>query len=713
MNYDLLIQPYAFVLVFDTDKRRLTAYSDNLPVFLGADAGAMLSLNASHFFTKETYDLAHRNASFPFSAPAPLHVGQPVNWGDRQLLSRMVNGRLLLEIEPIQHAMSTDALQGQLLEFSQAVRADNSLTQVLKAGCDRIATTFGFDRVTVYQFDQSSCAGRNVVESNNGSLPSLLDVHFREEDFPPESREKLLLNPVLVIGPPIPGRPVMRGDYYELATVIANELGCRTGFDNAELFLLENDLGTQLNVTLTVSGRLWGSILGHAKSPRYLDQRQRRYARLVGIQMEREIFAIAQFNAHRSTLIIDSTRAMIRQQISQADDLQQGLTTGTPSLVDYLSESKGAAILVEDKLTLLGDSPDADKVTELLNWAAGTVEDDNLFITDRLQGLYPTTKTHLETDPAGALLAPLDKRRSEWIVWFRPEWIVGVDYGSRRHDNQDDGSKRYVATQETRRGYSLPWSEDEIAAARELQSFVREVVVEKYGRLKRVNRQLKIAYDEMEAFSYTVSHDLRAPLRGIDGFAEILVEDYGKELSPDAADLVRNIQQNVARMNEFISDLLKLSRAGRSSLIINDCRMDRLVEEAMASLGSKAEVTLQEAMPPVRGDHRQLQLVVYHLVSNAVKYSSRETVQRIEVGYRDDGKGRGEFFVTDNGIGIDPQHHQRIFGMFNRLVTKQEFAGNGVGLAIVNRIINRHLGNIRVESEPGSGSTFYFYTKPD
>jgi light-regulated signal transduction histidine kinase (bacteriophytochrome) len=233
-----------------------------------------------------------------------------------------------------------------------------------------------------------------------------------------------------------------------------------------------------------------------------------------------------------------------------------------------------------------------------------------------------------------------------------------------------------------------------------------------------MNQQLEMAYEEMADFSYMVSHDLRAPLRGIDGYAEILLEDYGGGIDPDGRELIQIIQRNAARMNEFIADILELSRISRANLIINRLSVPDLVAEALAELSTQLEttpkVTIQDNLPNILGDQRQLLTVYRHLLSNAIKYSSRQPEQQIEVGFRTDDSvpTGGEFFVADNGIGVDRDHHQRIFGMFNRLVTRDQYAGNGVGLAIARRIIQNHNGRIRVESKQGEGASFLFYTHP-
>ena len=459
-------------------------------------------------------------------------------------------------------------------------------------------------------------------------------------------------------------------------------------------------------------------IFGHAREPLYLNHQLRTFAHLVGT-LTGQALAYRAFNVtHRRLLASEYIRTRIRENLASADSLVEGLQRADPSLVDLIPDTTGAAVQLDGELVTMGITPPAEEIRRLLTWARTKVGSREVFATDNLTSQYPSDRS-LAASAAGVMFIPLNIRCTEWIAWFRREHPEKVLFGSRKEsESSEEGGRRFDATVEIRRGYSIPWSEENIETARDLQSYIRDVVMERYGQLTRINHRLQTAYEELESFSYTVSHDLRAPLRGIDGFAEILMEDYGPQISVEGKHLIQVIQQNAARLNQFITDILELSRVGRVSLSITDNSVRALVDDAVKVLQAhsdrKIKVTVKEPLPPIRGDARLLTMVFRHLLSNAVKYSAGAPEPHIEIGYRRvNDFGDGEYYVSDNGIGIDEAHQERVFGMFNRLVTQEDYAGNGVGLTVTRRILTRHNGEIRIESSAGEGATFLFYTDPN
>jgi PAS domain S-box-containing protein len=215
---------------------------------------------------------------------------------------------------------------------------------------------------------------------------------------------------------------------------------------------------------------------------------------------------------------------------------------------------------------------------------------------------------------------------------------------------------------------------------------------------------------ELEAFTYSVSHDLRAPLRSIDGYARILEEDHAPQLDEEARAVLSTITRNAVKMGKLIDDLLELSRTGRIELSASAINMNEMVENIIAELKQQGRYTTQVVMHellPARGDVNMLRQVWINYLSNALKYSSKEGEAMVEVGsYRADGEIH--YYVKDNGVGFDPQYINKLFGVFQRLHRAQDFEGTGVGLAIVRRIIDRHGGRTWASGAVGKGSTFYF-----
>lgn len=231
------------------------------------------------------------------------------------------------------------------------------------------------------------------------------------------------------------------------------------------------------------------------------------------------------------------------------------------------------------------------------------------------------------------------------------------------------------------------------------------------NRVAERTAQLEAANKELEAFSYSVSHDLRAPLRAIDGFSRILQEENLASADEDTVHLLDGIQKNAKRMSQLIDDLLQFSRITRSSIVSAEVNLEELFqsvfqEQKSLQPGRNIEMNVQK-LPVVKGDSAMLRQVVENLVSNAIKYSRGRDVSLIEVGARTDREDY-VIWVKDNGVGFDMRYADKLFQVFQRLHSDKEFEGTGVGLAIVQRIINRHGGRIWAESEPGKGTTFFF-----
>ena len=224
-------------------------------------------------------------------------------------------------------------------------------------------------------------------------------------------------------------------------------------------------------------------------------------------------------------------------------------------------------------------------------------------------------------------------------------------------------------------------------------------------RVSERTAELESAVREMEAFTYTVAHDLRSPLRAMNGYCEILLRDYGSAVPDEGRGYLRRVAANASRLGLLIDDLLAFSRCSRVALRKVPVNMEALVAEVIAEhapAGERAQLCVG-ALPACVGDPSLLRQVMANLVSNAIKYSRNVTAPMIEVCHAD-----GAYFVRDNGVGFDMQYADKLFGVFNRLHRSEDFEGTGVGLAIVKRIIDRHGGRVWTQAEPDKGATFFF-----
>jgi signal transduction histidine kinase len=230
-------------------------------------------------------------------------------------------------------------------------------------------------------------------------------------------------------------------------------------------------------------------------------------------------------------------------------------------------------------------------------------------------------------------------------------------------------------------------------------------------RVKERTAELREMNKEMESFSYSVSHDLRAPLRHMQGFSRILVEQYAGQMPEEARDFLERIRGASTHMGALVEDLLHLSKIGRQVAQHENVPMKELAEAARAEAMFEAANREIEwrigALPDVEGDVLLLRQVLANLLANAVKFTRKQPYAVIEIGHQREGRG-DVFLVRDNGVGFDPEYADKLFGVFQRLHRQDEFEGTGIGLATVQRIMHKHGGKVWAESQPGSGATFYF-----
>lgn len=334
----------------------------------------------------------------------------------------------------------------------------------------------------------------------------------------------------------------------------------------------------------------------------------------------------------------------------------------------------------------------------------------------RIYGIPPTRDGFVPCATWTAAISPDDWQES--AGWLR-DMVRRAGEGARefRIRRESDGECRHIQGVETvrldsrRQPVAVLGTQIDVTARKEAESQARRRGEERAQREQALAAQLGDANRELVVFSYSVSHDLRSPLRAVDGFSQALVEDFGSSLPAGARRYLETIRASTRQMSARLDALLTFSRLGRQPMEWQPVETGRVVRRALEELGEpwrdrKVQVRIGH-LPSCHGDPGLLKQVWLHLLSNALKYTRGRAVAEIEIS-GSNADGPAVFSVRDNGVGFDQRYAEKLFGLFQRLHRAEDYEGTGIGLAIVQRIIHRHGGRVWAEAREGLGATFHF-----
>ncbi len=377
--------------------------------------------------------------------------------------------------------------------------------------------------------------------------------------------------------------------------------------------------------------------------------------------------------------------------------VQDGRTIGVVVVFTDVTERRQAEETYRATLNILEDFDDERRNVQLVQRATVNLLEDMSNERNRLDETQRATLNILEDfDEEKAKLQSLQQATMNILEDFDAEHNRFQQTQRATLNILEDMNEERARLNETQRA---------------LMNILEDVEVER-ARVEQARVLLEAANRELEAFSYSVSHDLRAPLRAISGFAQAVVEDYAPQLDDEGKRYLGLIQENAHRMGQLIDDLLTFSRLSRQQLLATQIDMGALAQAVFEELAAQAAGRqirfVVHAVPPALGDKAMIHQVLMNLLSNAIKFTRPRAEAVIEFGYVRPEKGPGAYYVQDNGVGFDMQYAGKLFGVFQRLHAVTEFEGTGVGLAIVSRIVMRHGGRVWAQGAVDQGATFYF-----
>jgi len=697
----------------------------NKPVHTAVGADGEASLRA--FLANEPTD---RNPIYVFTLPARNDV-PPLD-----VTAHTIDGVAVVEFEATGRTKAGEPDYYTLVKKTVArLQTANTLREFCDLTADDFRTLTGLDRVMVYKFHADG-HGEVFAESKRPDLSPWLGLHYPPEDIPKPAREvfKMVwirptpdvsgeLAELVPLANPDTGRPLLM-TYCALrgASVMYTE------------YLKNMKVTAGLTLAIRSGGELWGLIVGHHyDGPKFVPYQVRAACEFLAqvVSLQHQAAEDREHLVYR--LKLDGTHQQLVAQAAQDGGLAT-MTDGKPTLLDGIAAG-GAALYHHNRWWRVGNTPSETELEALGEWLNDRPEFDtptrSLYATDALSRDYPPASAF--TDVASGLLAtPLSRSNRNLMLWFRPETTQMVNWGGNPHDKPTvtgpngprlTPRRSFELFQESVRGRSAPWLTVELEAASRLRMLVMELVVSRAERLADLNADLTRSNEELDAFAYVASHDLKEPLRGMHKYAHQLLEDAtGRD--EEHKKKLDGLLRLTVRMDSLLDSLLHFSRVGRATLQTEETDLNEVVNESIEMVDARradgpTEIAVPRALPHARCDRVRCREIFVNLLSNALKYNDKPQ-KRVAVGFIAPGETRPPgapdssadvtiFYVKDNGIGIPARHFDQVFKMFKRLHGRDEYGGGtGAGLTIVQKLVELHHGRVWLDSTPGEGSTFYF-----
>lgn len=585
-----------------------------------------------------------------------------------------------------------------------------TLNSVLQNAAKEIKKVISYDRVMVYEFGDDG-HGEVVAEEKEDYLEPFLHLHYPASDIPKSSRELYKINLTRIIA----------DVNTEPSSIITNKTdGQPLDLTHAELravspmhiqYLKNMGVQSSFSISLICKGELWGLVACHSYTPKFINYNSRSAAKLIGQILSSAIeYRLQEENNEKFDLLNCSSSKLI-EYIDESSHISEALVNNRLTIKD-ITEASGVALVFEKKISCLGVTPGEQQILEITEWLLENMQ-ESVYYTHRFPRIYKPAVNYSGV-ASGILACILSKELKEIVIWFKPEMLENIKWAG-NPEKPVEVSKEGLETLSPRTSFeswtqtvkytSTKWSNAEITSVIKIREHIIYSIKRKANEIRVLNEKLVLAYEELDTFSYTVSHDLRTPLSSIKGYSELLLKN--ENLDDNAKKILERIRKCTDKMALLITEILNYSRVGQSAVnkqvldvskIINDIKLDYTEIANINFIVGKT--------PAVIGDEVMIKQIFNNLISNAIKYTSKSPIAKIIIN-GEVVKKEVIYSISDNGIGIDKNYYNKVFELFKRMDNVQDIEGSGVGLAIVKKIIDKHQGRVWFESKIGEGTIFY------
>ncbi|RCJ21747.1 cyanobacterial phytochrome A [Nostoc sp. ATCC 43529] len=720
------IQPHGVLLALQEPELTILQCSNNTYSLIGIEPEYLLNQPLSNFLESEQINFLKDCLSqddLELVNPLEIIIKARIENLHYDAIMHRINKILVLELEPTFLEKTNGFfkfyhLVKQAISKLQVASCVLELSQILAQEVKKIT---GFERVMIYRFDED-WNGAVIAEQKPEYLTSYLGLHYPASDIPVQARQLYSQNWL---------RLIPNADYQPAAILPTNNPVTGQPLDLSKSVLRSvsplhveymHNMGVTASMSISIikNQKLWGLIACHHQSPKYVPYEIRNACEFLGQITSVELSAKEDSEDSEYKIQLKSVHSKLVEYMSAENNFIEGLIQHQPNLLNLVN-AQGAVVYFEKEYFAVGDTPEKSDIQNLIEWIYQNVQEET-FYTDSLSKIYPEAEKFRDV-ASGLMALSFSRVQKNYVLWFRPEVVRTVNWGGNPHKPVEvtgNGNlrlsprKSFDLWKETVRLKSLSWKACEVNAALELRSAIIGVVLRKADELAQLNIELERSNNELDAFAYIASHDLKEPLRGIHNYSNFLIEDYGEILNEEGREKLRTLIRLTQRMEDLIDSLLHFSRLGRVDLSMQQTDINSVVQRNLDLLSARieemgVEIRIPRSLPTVYCDRVQVGEVFNNLIANAIKYNDKPE-KWIEIGYIEAASPAAvTFYVRDNGIGIREKHFEAIFRIFKRLHGPSKYGGGtGAGLTITKKIVERHGGKIWVESTYGEGSTFYF-----
>lgn len=577
-----------------------------------------------------------------------------------------------------------------------------------------------YDRLMVYKFMMDG-SGKVIAEKRKDNTDSYLGLHYPETDIPRQARElylkkrKRIFSNVHSETVPILSRIK---DSIDLTFTASRGMSPIHG-----QYIKNSGASSSFSVSIIIDNHLWGLVTCQNTEPKHIDLEDRVQA---GIFTALASNAYSSFKSKKELnyrLELNERSSQLKAEFLKQNSLFDSLVQNKAEIKE-LPEADGLAIAFDEYIVTEGTAPQRDVLDKIIEWANENVK-ENIYVSRSF------LKDHgdelgLDESTAGIIIYFIERSKNEMLIWFRKEFDEHINWAGSPEKKievfvQNGEEKQMVSPRtsfqlftENIKGNSKRWNSGNISAVHAVRDVILETSHKQYTVIKRLNDELKKVNEELDSFSYTISHDLGTPLTVMKLNAQMLLNNL-TDGSEKSRHKINTIIEEIDSMAEMMHDVLQLSRAKYSEIQLEGIKTDTMIhkisENAKITFESPGSEIIIRECPDVLADKTMLHQVFLNIINNAVKYSSHNEQPKVEIEGTEDGQTI-IYRISDNGIGIPEEEKHKMFKIFNRLDNAKKFKGNGVGLSIVHRIMKRIGGDVTYESSEKGTSFILTFKKP-